>query len=172
MRHSPRLLRSSRLRHHRENGPHPGEIDARDALLVVIRFIQARARVKHHAANPSVLLDYGIGIDLLKSRSILEQYASAIHLKTATDTLSKVTAAKRQELADALAAYKTVQTSQTGGQSTASQLRTNRDTLLDHTVASRMKIQFSADAEWPHSDPANHPIRMEFQLPSNRPFVG
>ncbi|MEO7934454.1 MAG: hypothetical protein ABIT76_14990 [Chthoniobacterales bacterium] len=148
------------------------EIDARAALMEIIRFIQARARVKHHAQRPTVLLDYGIGIDLLVSRSILEQYATAIHLKTATDILSKVTAAKRQALLDALAAYRAAQTNQTGGQSTATQLRTSRDTLLDQTVAGRMKIQFSADAEWPHTDPANHGIRMEFQLPANRPFIG
>jgi hypothetical protein len=30
------------------------------------------------------------------------------------------------------------------------------------------EIQFAADAEWPHDDPANAGIRAEFQLPPGR----
>ena len=30
------------------------------------------------------------------------------------------------------------------------------------------EIQFAADAEWPHDDPANAGIRAEFQLPPDR----
>lgn len=29
------------------------------------------------------------------------------------------------------------------------------------------EIQFAANAEWPHTDPANAGIRAEFQLPPN-----
>ena len=32
----------------------------------------------------------------------------------------------------------------------------------------RREIQFAADAEWPHTDPANAGIRVEFQLPVDR----
>jgi hypothetical protein len=35
-------------------------------------------------------------------------------------------------------------------------------------VAKRREIQFAADAEWPHTDPANAGIRGEFQLPPDR----
>jgi hypothetical protein len=34
-----------------------------------------------------------------------------------------------------------------------------------------MWLQF-ADGEWPHTDPADLPIRREFQLPANRAFIG
>lgn len=39
-----------------------------------------------------------------------------------------------------------------------------------HTL--RMWLQFAADAEWPYIDPANTPIRREFQLPATRAFIG
>lgn len=35
-----------------------------------------------------------------------------------------------------------------------------------------MWLQFAADAECPHTDHANHPIRSEFPVPVNRPFIG
>ena len=35
-----------------------------------------------------------------------------------------------------------------------------------------MWLQFAADAEWPYIDPANTPIRREFQLPATRAFIG
>ncbi len=34
--------------------------------------------------------------------------------------------------------------------------------------AKQREIQFAADAEWPHTDPANVGIRVEFQLPPDR----
>jgi hypothetical protein len=35
-----------------------------------------------------------------------------------------------------------------------------------------MWLPFAADAEWPHTDPANTSIRREFQPPANRAFIG
>jgi hypothetical protein len=35
----------------------------------------------------------------------------------------------------------------------------------------RRLVQFAADGEWPFDDAANAPIRREFGLPVNRPFV-
>ncbi len=148
------------------------EIDAEAALMVVIQEFQARARTKYHSKSPTTLKDFGIGETINANRETLEQWAQIIYNKTATDKLPKINAARRQALLDALAAYKTAQTAQGSGQSTATNLRVSRDTLLDDTVAGRMKIQFAAQAEWPHTAPANHAARMEFQLPATRPFVG
>jgi hypothetical protein len=148
------------------------EIAARDALLVIIRQFQARARQKYHTSNPAVLRDYGIGENLDASRAILEGYAQSIYDKTADDKLPKITEANREALRLALQAYKEAQTSQTGAQSKAGQLRVSRDELLKETVAGRMRIQFAAEAEFPFTDSANYPIRGEFQLPANRAFVG
>ena len=35
-------------------------------------------------------------------------------------------------------------------------------------VTKRREIQFAADADWPHTAPANAGIRAEFQLPPDR----
>lgn len=146
--------------------------NARLQLQVLIRFFQARARQKHHHDNPNTLHDYGIGQNIDISRTVLEQYAQGIYDKTATDKLPKVTPAKREELKTALQTYKNSKTTQTGAQGTAGSLRNQRDALLREIIAGRMRIQFAADAEWPFTDPANHSIRMQFQLPASRPFVG
>ena len=148
------------------------EKDTKTALLGLLHKIQAYARKKHNHDNPTTLKDYGIGENIDASRKDLEQWALTIYQKTATDKLSKVKAPQRQALHDALEAYKLSKTTQTGGQSTATQLRDSRDALLDKTVAARMQIQFGAEAEWSYTDPANHAIRTEFQLPNTRPFVG
>jgi hypothetical protein len=39
---------------------------------------------------------------------------------------------------------------------------------ISFRIAKRREIQFGADADWPHTDPANAGIRMEFQLPPDR----
>lgn len=148
------------------------EAAARNALLALVRFFQARARQKHYFKNPAALAEYGIGQDIDVNRAVLEGWAQTIHDKTATDALPKVTAAKRAELKQALDLYKATQTGQAGASGTAVGTRLDRDALVKQATAGRMWLQFAADAEWPHTDPAHHPIRREFQLPATRAFVG
>ncbi len=145
---------------------------AETKLLQHLRFVQARARQKHFFKNPGVLREYGIGEDIDVSRAVLEQYAQAIHEKTATDKLPKVTEARRAELQTAIADYKAAQTTQTGASGAAGGERIDRDALVRAATAGRMQIQFAADAEWPHTDPANAPTRRQFQLPANRAYLG
>ena len=148
------------------------EATAKETLVALIREFQARARQKHYAKNPAALAEYGIGLKIYHSRALLEGWAQTILDKTATDPLPRVTANKRNSLRDALAAYKATQTEQSGAIGEASGLRIDRNALVDQATEGRMWIQFAADAEWPHTDPANTPIRREFQLPANRPFAG
>ena len=35
----------------------------------------------------------------------------------------------------------------------------------------RREVQRTADLAWPHTDPANAPIRRTFKLPPHKPFV-
>ena len=42
-----------------------------------------------------------------------------------------------------------------------------RATAIEHQFVPR-EIQFGADTDWPHTDPANAGIRVEFQLPPDR----
>lgn len=148
------------------------EDTAEKNLLALLRYFQARARQKHFFKSPSALAEYGIGHDLDGSRALLEGWAQTTHDKTATDKLPKITEAKRTELKNALAAYKGTQTDQTGAIGTASGTRIDRDALVKQATAGRLWLQFAADAEWPHTEPANQPVRREFQLPATRPFVG
>jgi hypothetical protein len=148
------------------------EENAEKALVALVRVFQARARQKHFFTSPDTLATYGIGQNIDVSRSVLEGWAETVYNNTATDKLPKVTAAKRAELKQALDAYKASQTGQSGAIGEAGGHRIDRDALVNQATARRMWLQFAADAEWPHTDPANYPIRREFQLPANRAFIG
>lgn len=63
---------------------------------------------------------------------------------------------------------KDTQTGQTGAIGT----RFDRNALVEQATERRMWLQFAADAEWPHTNPSNTPIRREFLLPANRAFKG
>ena len=148
------------------------EDKAEKILFDLIRSFQARARQKHFFKSPATLAEYGIGLRLDDSRALLEGWAQTIFDKSANDKLPKITEAKRTEMKVALETYKGTQTSQSGATGVASGSRIDRDALVKQATAGRLWLQFAADAEWPHTDPANHPIRCEFQLPATRPFVG
>lgn len=145
---------------------------AKKALVALVREFQARARQKHFSKNPDALAEYGIGLKIYNSRSLLEGWAKTIYDKTATDILPRITATKRTALKNALDRYQRTQTEQSGAIGQASGIRIDRDSLVEQATERRMWIQFAADAEWPHTEPANAPIRREFQLPANRPFIG
>ena len=148
------------------------ETDEKKALVALVREFQARARQKHFSKNPEVLETYGIGVKIQNSRALLEGWAQTVYDKTATDKLPKITETKRAALKAALEAYKTAQTEQSGAIGTASGTRIDRNALVEQATERRMWIQFAADAEWPHTNPANTPIRREFQIPATRAFIG
>lgn len=148
------------------------EEQAQKHLIALVREFQARARQKHFSKNPDALTAYGIGIKIYNSRSLLEGWAQTIFDKTATDKLPKITETKRAALKAALTIYKNTQTDQTGAIGEATGTRIDRNSLVEQATERRMWIQFAADAEWPHTDPANTPIRREFQLPATRAFIG
>ncbi len=47
-----------------------------------------------------------------------------------------------------------------------------RTALVELATESRLWLQFAANAEWLHTNPANTPIRREFQLPITQPYAG
>ena len=148
------------------------EEEAEDALVALVRQFQARARQKHFSKNPDALAEYGIGLKISNSRAVLEGWGQTVYDKTATDKLPKITETKRTALKTALQTYKDTQTGQAGAIGKASGTRIDRNSLVEEATGRRMWLQFAADAEWPHTDPANTPIRREFQLPATRAFVG
>jgi hypothetical protein len=148
------------------------EETAEKALVALVREFQARARQKHFSKNPDALAEYGIGLKISNSRALLEGWAQTIYDKTATDKLPKITDTKRAALKAALETYKATQTGQSGAIGEASGTRIDRNSLVEQATERRMWLQFAADAEWPHTEPANTPVRREFQLPATRAFIG
>ena len=61
------------------------------------------------------------------------------------------------------------QTLATGGGKGQRSLLTQRLATLK---AKRRKIKLAADAEWPHTDPANAAARVAFKLPPHRRYRG
>ena len=161
------------------------ETDLATDLINKIQEVQKRARQKYAATDKVRLKDYAVGQPFYSSRSLLEQAAAGVLDKLApaapagggaapaADVLPGISAAKIAALKQSLADYQNVQGEQTGAQGDATTARKQLDLLINGPggiVAQRRQIQFAADAEWPHTDPANAGIRAEFQLPPNRVF--
>jgi hypothetical protein len=133
-----------------------------------IQEVQKRARQKYDATTPVKLKDYAVGQQFYNSRSLLEQTAASVLEKLKGDTLPGITPEKIAALQTTLTAYQAVQGDQSGAQSDATTARKNLEAAVADIMAKRREIQFAADAEWPHTDPANAGIRVEFKLPSDR----
>ena len=143
-------------------------------LLKQIQYVQSRARQKYDASEPGRLKDYAVRQNISNSRSLLEQAGTNILLKlngddkavpvVPPDALPGVTPAKIAALQTALDDYMGVQGSQTGAQGDATTARKLVEAAVKDIIAKRREIQFAAEAEWPHTDPANAGIRVEFQL--------
>jgi len=154
------------------------EADLMEDLINRIQEVQKRARQKYDATDPAQLLGYAIRQKFYSSRSLLEQTGANILHKlqgdptanppVPADVLPGITPAKIAGLQTALAAYQDVQGDQSGAQSSATTARRQLDSAVSDIMAMRREIQFAADAEWPHTDPANAGIRVEFYLPPDR----
>jgi len=148
------------------------------ALLEQIHYVQKRARQKYDASEPGRLKDYAIGQQISNSRSLLEQAGTNILLKlngdpaaqppVPPDPLPGVTPANNTAHQTALEDYQGVQGDQTEAQSDATTARKQVEAAVADIITKRREIQFAADADWPHTDPANAGIRVEFQLPPDR----
>ena len=146
------------------------EQNAQNKLTALLHGVQARARQKFADQTPERLRDYyiGKGQQLDANRSTLEQATDAILQNLATDVLPGITAQMKTDIAAALKDYKQTQTDQTSEQSGATGARTGLAAAVADIAARRKKIQFAADATWPHENPANAAIRREFKLPASR----
>ena len=145
-----------------------------DDLINQIQNVQKRAKQKHEATAPGKLADYAIGQKFYSSRAVLEQTAANILAKlkgtagSPADVLPGIDAAKITALQTAADAYQAVQTNQSGAQGDATTARKQLEAAIADLTAKRREIQFAADAEWPHTAPANAGVRTEFQLPTDR----
>jgi hypothetical protein len=156
-----------------------GKTGSKKALLQAIRKIQAAARQKYAGSQPLSLKDYFIGQKIDANQFMPEEIGTAILNKISppddsdipADVLPGVTAGKIAALSSALAAYTTAWGAQTSAQSDKVKGHFALNVLIKSINDRRRLVQFAADGEWPFDDAANAPIRREFGLPVNRPFV-
>ncbi len=148
------------------------EAALRDELIAQLRSVQSAAKQKF-SRNKTALADYYMGQNLKgMSRAALEACATAIHEHAADAGLPGIEAAELQALADALAAYIAVQTTQTGAQAGAAASRSQLDQFVATIADQRRELQFAVDGLWAAGKPENAAIRVEFKLPRDKAFKG
>jgi hypothetical protein len=156
-----------------------GKTGTKQNLMRAIRQIQAAARQKYAVSQPAVLQDYYIGQKIDANQDTLEQVGTAILDKisppegstTTADVLPGVTAGKIAALSSAVSAYTAAWSAQASAQSDKTKGHIALAALVKSIDDRRRIVQFAVDGEWPFDDAANAPIRREFGLPANRPFV-
>ena len=139
------------------------EKDLKAALVAQIQSIQAAAKQKFFTKNKPALADYYFAQNIKGlSRPDLEACATNIADKAKDAALPGIEAAELQALADALAAYKGVETDQSSEQSGATAARKALEALVKEIADQRRELQFAVDGLWPAGKPENAATRREF----------
>lgn len=154
-----------------------GKTGTQQALKRAIRQIQAAAKQKYAGSQPLMLKDYYIGRKIDASQQALAQVGTAILDKisppegSTADVLPGVTAGKIAALSGAVDAYTAAWSAQATATSDKAKGQFALATLFKSIDSRRRIVQFAVDGEWSYDVAANAPIRREFGLPANRPFV-
>jgi hypothetical protein len=156
-----------------------GKAGSQKTLMQSIRKIQAAARQKYAGTQPTLLKDYFIGQKIDATQFTPEEIGTAILNRisppdgstTPADVLPGINAPKIAALSSALAAYTTAWSAQTSAQSDKVKGHFALGVLVKSINDRRRLVQYAVDGEWPFDDAANAPIRREFGIPPNRPFV-
>ena len=146
------------------------ETTAEGLLLKALQEVRTAAKQKYALTDRTQLRDYYVGTRIDANRPQLEQVSQAIITKLGDDTLPGITSAKVTNLVNLRQAYIDANASQGDAQSSATLTRSQLDAAVQTITKRRLTIQLAADAEWPHTDPANAAVRKEFALPLNKPF--
>ena len=142
----------------------------RAELLEKIVEMQTAAKIRFRVSDPLHLQLYHVGKNLGASRADMEQFAPDIIDRAVTDALAGIDAAKITAARTALTAYIASNLDQTGATSTAGAQQIALKTRVQQLTDGRIRIQLAADAQWPHTIPANAAIRREFSLSSTSRF--
>jgi hypothetical protein len=143
-------------------------------LVAFLRRIQAAASQKY-ARDPESkhkLAQYGIGTDLLKSRSILAQHAPGILSHLAEESLPGLDEAFLTQARQALTDWTDAESAQAQAQQTATLKRTEAQTQIKTITDRRIQIQYAIEGLYPHPEPSSAAARAAFLLPKSRPFRG
>ncbi|MEO7932267.1 MAG: hypothetical protein ABIT76_03815 [Chthoniobacterales bacterium] len=150
--------------------------DAKTAIAA-IRNVQSRAKGKYEEANPARLTAYYVGKPL-KTRPQITQAGAAVFTLLRTkdddgqpvepqDTLPGFDQSKIDQLEADLGSYGGVQTRQSGARKAASDGRLTFEESCAQVGRRRRKLQLAIDAERPHTDPNNAPLRTRLGLPTD-----
>lgn len=147
------------------------EEKALNTLLAALRDFQQRAKRKFAKGDPKRAA-YGIGQENFgRGREGLVQDAETILKLAAADALPGLKPEKLSAATAALAAWKQADLDQHKAEEAQAQLLDQLAAQVAELNAGRRDIQLAADTAWPHTDPANAPLRRAFKLPVNQPVA-
>ncbi len=142
----------------------------RAELLEKVVEMQTAAKIRFRVTDPVHLQLYHVGKNLGASRANLEQFAPDIIDHAESDALAGIDAAKITAARTALTAYIASNLDQTGATSTAGAQQIALKTRVQQITDDRIRIQLAADTQWPHTNPANAAVRVEFNLSTTNRF--
>ena len=156
------------------------EAGLKDELVGDMRDVQAAAKQKFKTGRGAELKGYYVGEKIDSGRARVEQVSAAMLARLApaansgkkADELPGIDAKKIAALAAAREAYVNAGQAQMSAKTEAATGRINVVAQLKAIGDERRAIQYAAEGLWPATDPANAPIRREFQLPPDRAFNG
>jgi hypothetical protein len=152
------------------NAATQAEGDALKPLLAALRDIQQRA--KNRFSDQPKRAAYGINKpNFGRDRGSLEQDARNIIDLGEADGLRGLTTEKIAVARAALAAWKKADEDQASAARTQGELLIQFRAKVDEVNAARRELQLAADTCWPHTDPANAPVRRAFKIPANKPVA-
>ena len=147
------------------------EQDALDALLVLLRDFQQRAKRLFPTGDPKRAA-YGINKDNFgRDREGLEQDADTIIKLATADALPGLKPEKLAAATAALAACKQADQDQQKAEENQGKLLGQLDAKMAEVNAQRRDIQLTADTAWPHTGDTSAPLRRACKLPVNQPIA-
>ena len=139
-------------------------------LKTKVSEIQKAAHQKFHYRDKTHLKLYQFKLNC--GREDLVDYVNTALVEAGKDQLPGMTTEKLVAAAQALEDYIKSDASQNAAVGEGQTVRALLEGLRKRILAARGEIQFAADAEWPHTDPANAGVRKEFLLPAKTRFKG
>jgi hypothetical protein len=147
-----------------------GKSNAQEDVVNSLQTIQSAARLEYLPEHPAKLDAYGVGEPLNPSQPVLERKSKALIEKAEAERPGGLDTAFLNTVKDQRAIFTGQGDDQDSHGSKGKQERTMRDALLKEIVARRKKIQYAADALWPHYKETSVQARKDFKLPENRPY--
>ena len=140
------------------------------ALKPLIAEIQKAAHQKFQYTDKIHLKLYQFKLSGV--RKDIEDYTNTALIEAGKDGLPGITPAKLVAAAQARREYVNSGVAENAVIGEGQTVRALLETLRKRILEARGVIQYAADAEWPHTDPANVGVRKEFLLPPKSRFKG